>query len=63
MRKLYENFHIFYFQKRIVSAETIRGNKVNIDYGPFRQISVDSTLDFYSRPGRKETNVPLHKRI
>ena len=25
MRKLYENFHIFYFQKRIVSTETIRG--------------------------------------
>jgi hypothetical protein len=29
MRKLYENFHIFYFQKRIVSAETIRGNTVS----------------------------------
>ena len=28
MQKLYENFHIFYFQKRIVSAETIRGNMV-----------------------------------
>ena len=28
MRKLYENFHIFHFQKRKVSAETIRGNKV-----------------------------------
>ena len=28
MQKLYENFHIFYFQKRIVSAETIRGNTV-----------------------------------
>ena len=28
MRKLYENFHIFHFQKRIVSAETIRGNTV-----------------------------------
>ena len=28
MRKLYENFHIFYFQKRIVSAETILGNTV-----------------------------------
>ena len=25
MRKLYENFHIFHFQKRILSAETIRG--------------------------------------
>ena len=30
MRKLYENFHIFHFQKRIVSAETIRGNMVFI---------------------------------
>ena len=29
MRKLYENFHIVYFQKRIVSPETIRGNMVN----------------------------------
>ena len=28
MQKLYENFHIFHFQKRIVSAETIRGNTV-----------------------------------
>ena len=26
MQKPYENFHIFHFQKRIVSAETIRGN-------------------------------------
>ena len=30
MRKLYENFHIFHFKKRIVSAETIRGNTVFI---------------------------------
>ena len=29
MRKLYENFHILHFQKRIVSAETIRGNTVS----------------------------------
>ena len=28
MRKLCENFQIFYFQKRTVSAETIRGNTV-----------------------------------
>ena len=28
MRKLYENFHIFYFPKRIVSAETIHGYMV-----------------------------------
>ena len=28
MWKLYENFHIFHFQKRKVSAETIRGNTV-----------------------------------
>ena len=28
MQKLYENFHIFHFQKRIVSAETIPGNTV-----------------------------------
>ena len=30
MQKIYENFHIFHFQKRIVSAETIRGNTVNV---------------------------------
>ena len=28
MQKLYENFHIFHLQKRIVSAEYIRGNAV-----------------------------------
>ena len=28
MQKLYENFHIFHFQKRTFSAETIRGNTV-----------------------------------
>ena len=28
MRKLFENFQIFHFQKRIVSAETIHGNTV-----------------------------------
>ena len=27
--KLYENFHIFHFQKRIVSMETICGNTAN----------------------------------
>ena len=31
MRKLYENFHIFHLQKRLVSAETIRGNTVAAD--------------------------------
>ena len=29
MQKLYENVHIFHFQKRIVSAKTIRGNIVS----------------------------------
>ena len=28
MRKLYENFRNFQFQKRIISAETICGNRV-----------------------------------
>ena len=32
MRKLYENFHIFHFHKRIVSAETIRGNTVKVGF-------------------------------
>ena len=31
MRKLNENLHIFYLQKRIVSAETIRRNTVDIE--------------------------------
>ena len=30
MRKLYKNFHIFHFQERIVSAETICGNAINM---------------------------------
>ena len=30
MRTLYESFHIFHFQKRIVSTETIRGNTIYI---------------------------------
>ena len=30
MQKLYENFHIFHFQKRIVSTEIIRENTVYI---------------------------------
>ena len=39
MRKLYENFHIFYFQKRIVSAETIQGN-YSWKYGMFNALLV-----------------------
>ena len=30
MRKVYENFHILHFQKRIVSAEIICGNTVSV---------------------------------
>jgi hypothetical protein len=30
MRQLYENFHIFYFQKRKVSSETKRRNTVDM---------------------------------
>ena len=40
MRKLYENVHIFHFQKRIFSAETIRGNTVSL----FVQLQFDSLL-------------------
>ena len=41
---VYENFHIFHFQKRIVSAETIRGNKVCGSWKPeWTQISSDAT--------------------
>ena len=59
MRKLYENFHIFHFQKRIVSTETIPGNTVNTDHRniitgapkfvnlpPFLQCSVGSVAEF-----------------
>jgi hypothetical protein len=48
MRKLYENFHIFHFQKRIVSAETIRGNTVFIQgpiQGPIDRITRLPTYD------------------
>ena len=31
MRKLYENIHIFHFQKRIFSAETVRGNTTYVN--------------------------------
>jgi hypothetical protein len=41
MLKLYENFHIFHFQKRIDSAETIRRNMVAI----FSTIYLNSTTD------------------
>ena len=41
MRKLYENFHIIHFQKRIVSAETIRENTVL----GFQKIISDRSLD------------------
>ena len=38
-------------------------NQLEIDYGLFGQISVHSTLEFYTRLGRRETNdVPHHKR-
>ena len=30
--------------------------------GPFGQSNIHSTLDFFPRPARKETNVPLHKK-
>ena len=41
MRKMYENFHIFHFQKRIVSAETICGNTVY-----YSQLILSLTLPF-----------------
>ena len=46
MRKPYENFHIFHFQKRIVSTETICGNTVgNIDRaGSFWKIIEELSL-------------------
>ena len=41
MRKLIENFHIFYFQKRIVSAEIIRGTLAHeVEYLPLRREKV-----------------------
>ena len=47
MWKVYENFHIFYFQKRIVSAETIRRNTVSQSNVHVREkaILLNVTLD------------------
>ena len=62
MWKLYENFHIFHFQKRIVSTETIHGNTVNSfqlwafwteKHAPYSQ--------FLPRPARNESNTPKLK--
>ena len=42
MRILYEKFHIFHFQKTIVSEESIRGNTVSYFYVrklPFSKIA------------------------
>ena len=36
--------------------------KFKLVYGPFGQSNMDSTLDFFPRPARKEMNVPLLKR-
>ena len=41
MRKLYENFHIFHFKKRIDSGEIIPGNTMAI----FSTIYLNSTTD------------------
>ena len=50
VRKLYENFHTFHFQKRIVSAETIRGNTVctKIQIDKIRIELSTSTTMYYS---------------
>ena len=45
MLKLYENFHIFHFQKRIVSAETIWGNAVRIFFFFFYKNNFTSNMD------------------
>ena len=46
MWKLYENFHIFQFQKRIVSAETIRGNTVIYETEYFKNIQYLNDIAF-----------------
>jgi hypothetical protein len=46
MRKLYESFHIFHFQKRIVSAESKRGNTVHLDRGWNVEIGVEYRMIF-----------------
>ena len=62
MRKLYENFHILYFQKRIVSADTIRGNKVHktrimIFHNPCYQCAAES------QPAALASNTSLSSSI
>jgi hypothetical protein len=54
MRKLYENFHILHFQKRIVSAETIRENMVKLNatqnsYKKYKKFR-NSKLPIWSKP-------------
>ena len=50
MRKLYENFHILHFQKRIVSTETIRENTVFIFKVLLEKAIPNLTYTFSSLP-------------
>ena len=36
-------------------------NQLELVYGPFGQNNMHSTLDFWPRLARKETNVPINK--
>ena len=59
MRKLYENFHIFHFQKRIVSAETIRGNTVLKPGKLLYFIKVSKIAKFQSKFVKNYQNLPV----
>ena len=69
MRKLYKNFHIFHFKKRIVSAETIRGNTILQKPFYLAQISLKFTPKFkfkfstFFQVNKKVTNQILYKLL
>ena len=54
-----------YIYIRTVSSQHLLSTfliQFKLVYGPFWQGNIDSTLNFYPRPERKETNAPLQKR-
>ena len=59
MRKLYENFHIFQFQKkRIVSAEAIRGNTASKTENTFLSMLTAYNIQVISKI---QKNSDVHK--
>jgi len=53
-----------WMKKGLHWASVVRdfANQLKLVHGPFGHSNMHSTLDFYTRPARRETNVPLHKK-